>query len=65
MYSASRKVQRNTFAHYRAQQLFAPIQATDRRPGHPDILTSPPERLRQRVRDGLLGFVPSAVPALL
>jgi len=44
MYPVSPKAQRNRFAHFRAQELFLPVQVPTRRTGHPDILT----RLRAR-----------------
>jgi hypothetical protein len=65
MYPVSPKAQRNRFAHFRAQELFAQIQLPAQRPGHPDILTTPPGPRLWRVRDGLNGFKPSTASALL
>ena len=70
MYSDSRKAQRNSFAHYRAELLFSTEQtfagtAPDgSAPTPTDSTPARSEARRQRVRAGLLGFVPiSAVPA--
>jgi hypothetical protein len=65
MYPVSPKAQRNRFAHFRAQELFLPLKANTPRPGHPDILTTPPGPRRWRVRDGLNGFKSTTEAALI
>ena len=65
MYPVSPKAQRNRFAYFRAQELFMRVQRPMPRPGHPDILTTPPGPRLWRVRDGLSGFKSTAASALL
>ncbi|MEQ1902238.1 MAG: hypothetical protein ABL866_16075 [Devosia sp.] len=69
MYSDSRKAQRNSFAHHRAHLLFshhaaqeraaelwsAEVHDSDDLPARESGLS-----LKQRVRAGLLGFIPAA-----
>jgi hypothetical protein len=66
MYSDSRKAQRNSFAHHRAQLLFKrhDAQAGDARDWAATVHegTDPADRLlslTRQVRAGLLGFVPA------
>lgn len=64
MYSDSRKAQRNSFAHHRAELLFSIEQTfAGDAPGpsaRPQAESAPAgsDARRQRVRAGLLGFVP-------
>jgi len=70
MDSDSRKAQRNSFAHHRAELLFSFEHAfagdAPQGPSEPGVesVATRAEARRQRVRAGLLGFVPmSAAPA--
>jgi hypothetical protein len=60
MYSDSRKAQRNSFAHHRAELLFAPLtRASDQRSAPGKGVADPSlARLRSMVRSGLIGFEP-------
>ncbi|MEO6014510.1 MAG: hypothetical protein ABIQ30_13115 [Devosia sp.] len=70
MYSDSRKAQRNSFAHHRAQLLFTQQEA--KAGGTPEWATTvhqgadPTEKLAalsRQIRAGLRGFVPASVAA--
>jgi hypothetical protein len=60
MYSDSRKALRNSFAHHRAELLFAPFAQTSDQRSAPGTGVADPSlaRLRSIVRTGLIGFVP-------
>jgi hypothetical protein len=69
MHSDSRKAQHNSFAHYRADFLFAKLPAAKssdlRAPGRQnDRRPETVDALRTMVRAGLLGFVSAAQVAL-
>jgi hypothetical protein len=65
MITVSRKPQRNSFAHHRAHLLFATLPPTRMAQVKPRAVLAGTDltSLTQRVRAGLLGFVPSGAAA--
>lgn len=60
MITDSRKAQRNTYAHHRANLLFSGLPRRGSRRSTPALIGTDLSSLTQRVRTGLIGFVPKS-----